>query len=140
MAMKVTGGCHCGNITYEPDVDPATVMVCHCTDCQKLTGRAFRTNISSLPGTFRLKTGTPTIYVKTTESRNKRAHGFCPECGTPIYATSPHPDPTTYGYGLVVSTNERYSLHRPVTSGAARRNLGDGLKGGGESRARVMTD
>ena len=57
--MKVTGGCHCGQITYEAEVDPATVRVCHCTDCQKLTGTAFRTNISSLPGTFVLKSGTP---------------------------------------------------------------------------------
>ena len=30
-AMKVTGGCHCGHITYEAEVDPATVRVCHCT-------------------------------------------------------------------------------------------------------------
>jgi hypothetical protein len=97
MAMKVTGGCHCGNITYEAEVDRATVRVCHCTDCQKLTGTAFRTNISSLPGTFRLKTGTTKIYVKTAESGNKRAHGFCPECGTPIYATAPDPNPSTYG-------------------------------------------
>ena len=50
--MKVTGGCHCGHILYEAEVDPATVRVCHCTDCQKLTGTAFRTNIPSLPGTF----------------------------------------------------------------------------------------
>jgi hypothetical protein len=49
--MKVTGGCHCGHITYEAEVDPATVRVCHCTDCQKLTGTAFRANIASLPDT-----------------------------------------------------------------------------------------
>ena len=95
--MKVTGGCQCGQITYEAEVDPATVRVCHCTDCQKLTGTAFRANIASLPGTFRLKSGTPKIYLKTAESGNKRAHGFCPECGTPIYATSPEPNPLTYG-------------------------------------------
>jgi hypothetical protein len=47
--MKVTGGCHCGHITYEAEVNPATVRVCHCTDCQRLTGTAFRPNISSLP-------------------------------------------------------------------------------------------
>jgi hypothetical protein len=66
--MKVTGGCHCGQITYEAEVDPASVRVCHCTDCQRLSGTAFRTNISSLPGTFALKSGTPKIYVKTAES------------------------------------------------------------------------
>src|SRR5215472_18788661 len=95
--MKVIGGCHCGHITYEAEVDPATVRVCHCTDCQKLTGTAFRTNIASLPGTFVLKSGTPKIYIKTAESGNKRAHGFCPECGTPIYATSPGRNPVSYG-------------------------------------------
>ena len=57
--MKVTGGCHCGQITYEAEVDPATVRVCHCTDCQKLTGTAFRANIASLPGTFRLNERDP---------------------------------------------------------------------------------
>jgi hypothetical protein len=31
-AMKVTGGCHCGYITYEVEVDPANVKVSHCTD------------------------------------------------------------------------------------------------------------
>jgi hypothetical protein len=66
--MKVTGGCHCGQITYGAEVDPTTVRVCHCTDCQRLTGTAFRTNISSLPGTFVLKSGAPKIYIKTAES------------------------------------------------------------------------
>ena len=87
--------------------------VCHCTDCQKLTGTAFRTNLSSLPGTSRLKTGTPKIYVKTAESGNKRAHGFCPECGTPIYATSPDPNPSTYGL-RVGGINQRAQFAPPA--------------------------
>jgi hypothetical protein len=33
-------------------------------------------------------TGNLKIYVKTAESGAKRAQGFCPECGTPIYATA----------------------------------------------------
>jgi hypothetical protein len=95
--MIVTGGCHCGYITHGAEVDPATVSVCHCTDCQKLTGTAFRATIASLPGTFVLKSGTPKIYIKTAESGNKRVHAFCPECGTPIYATAPEPNPSHYG-------------------------------------------
>jgi hypothetical protein len=95
--MKVTGGCHCGQVTYEAEVDPGKIRVCHCTDCQKLTGTAFRATIPSLPGTFALKTGTPKIYIKTAESGNKRAHAFCPDCGTPIYAAAPEPKPSTYG-------------------------------------------
>jgi hypothetical protein len=87
--MKVTGGCHCGSISFEAEIDPAQVRICHCTDCQTLTGTAFRTTVLSLPGTFILRSGTPKIYIKTAESGNKRAHAFYPECGTPIYSTAP---------------------------------------------------
>ena len=136
--MKVTGGCHCGKITYEAEVDPATVRVCHCTDCQKLTGTAFRTNIASLPGTFRLKSGTPKIYIKTAESGNKRAHGFCPECGTPIYATSPEPNPSTYGL-RVGGIDQRAQFAPPrVKSGAARRCRGRWTCG--PSKDRTISD
>ena len=95
--MKVDGGCHCGYITYEAEVDPGAVTICHCTDCQTLTGSAYRVNVQTTPSTFRLLTGQPKIYVKTAESGTKRAHGFCPECGTPIYSTAPVPNPERYG-------------------------------------------
>ena len=84
--MKIEGGCHCGNITYEAMVNPEHVGICHCTDCQTLSGSAFRTGVFAPKEGFRLLTGTPKIYVKTAESGAKRAQAFCPECGTPIYS------------------------------------------------------
>src|SRR5881275_2161440 len=109
--MKVTGGCHCGHVAYAAEVDPATIRICHCTDCQKLTGTAYRPSIASLPGTFVLKTGTPKIYIKTAENGNKRAHAFCPECGTPVYAAAPGVNPPSYG--LRVGTLDRRAELRP---------------------------
>lgn len=91
--MHVTGSCHCGAIAYAAEVDPNSVTVCHCTDCQRLTGSAFRASIASLPGSFVLRHGTPKIYLKTAESGARRRHGFCPDCGAPIYATSAEGDP-----------------------------------------------
>jgi hypothetical protein len=41
--MKIEGGCHCGSIRFEAEVDPATVVICHCTDCQTFSGSASRT-------------------------------------------------------------------------------------------------
>ena len=84
--MKIDGGCHCGSIRYEAEVDPATVVVCHCTDCQTFSGSAFRTVVQTRPGTFALTAGTPKVYVKTAESGNRRQQTFCPTCGTPIYS------------------------------------------------------
>ena len=84
--MKVDGRCHCGQITYEAEVDPERVLICHCTDCQSLSGSAFRTVAFTREGTFRLLTGNLKVYVKTGESGNKRTQSFCPECGSPIYS------------------------------------------------------
>ena len=84
--MKIDGGCHCGSIRFEAEVDPATVVICHCTDCQTSSGSAFRTVVVTKPGTFALLSGAPTVYVKTAESGNRRQQTFCPTCGTPIYS------------------------------------------------------
>jgi hypothetical protein len=86
--MKIDGSCHCGAITYEAEIDPDKVAICHCTDCQTLSGSAFRTVVPSRAGSFRLRSGQPHIYVKTAESGNPRQQSFCPACGTPIYSTS----------------------------------------------------
>jgi hypothetical protein len=94
--MKIDGACHCGYITFEAEADPARTSICHCTDCQTLSGSAFRLSIPAAEGTFKLTGGEPAVYVKTAESGSKRAQGFCPRCGTSIYATSVGDGPKTY--------------------------------------------
>jgi hypothetical protein len=60
-----------------------------------------------------LTSGTPRIYIKTAESGTKRAHGFCPECGTPIYSTAVEPNPSVYGL-RVGGLDQRAELAPPV--------------------------
>jgi hypothetical protein len=100
--MKVDGSCHCGHIAFEADVDPATAGICHCTDCQKMSGTAFRTGVTTLPDAFKLTSGTLKTYVKTAESGNKRAQTFCPECGTQIYSSNIGEGSKTYRLRLGV--------------------------------------
>ncbi|HYC46884.1 MAG TPA: GFA family protein [Burkholderiales bacterium] len=113
--MRIDGGCHCGHIRYEAEVDPEKVSICHCTDCQTLTGTAYRVTVPAAKETFRLTGGKPKIYVKTAESGNKRWHGFCPECGTPIYSTAPTEDPASYGL-RVGTARQRAELPPKVQS------------------------
>jgi hypothetical protein len=94
--MKITGSCHCQAIQYEAEVDPDAASVCHCTDCQVLSGTAFRVSVRAAEGTFRITAGEPRIYVKTAESGRQREQAFCERCGSPIYATSPGPEPRVY--------------------------------------------
>jgi hypothetical protein len=63
--MKVHGQCHCGAITYEAEVEAGTVNVCHCLDCQTLTGSAFRANIQAPAQGFRRLSGNARRYIKT---------------------------------------------------------------------------
>ena len=95
--MKVDGGCHCGNIRYTANLDPEKVFICHCTDCQSLSGTAFRTVVPVPESNFDLLSGTLKVYVKTAESGRKREQTFCPECGSPIYATSVGGEPRMLG-------------------------------------------
>lgn len=94
--MKVHGSCHCGRIRYEAEVDPEKVGLCNCTDCQMLTGTAFRVSVQAPAASFRLLSGTPKSYVKTADSGTKRRHSFCPDCGTPIVASADVDAPPTY--------------------------------------------
>jgi hypothetical protein len=94
--MKIDGGCHCGYITYEAEAFPERASICHCTDCQTLSGTAFRTSIPTVEDGLRFLSGEPAVYVKTGESGAKRAQAFCPRCGSPIYATSVGAGPKVY--------------------------------------------
>jgi len=86
--MRVDGKCHRGAIAYDAEVDPNTVRICHCTDCQTLTGSAYRVIVRAPAKSFVLKTGVPKIYVRTSDSGAKRGQAFCPDCGTPLYAAA----------------------------------------------------
>jgi hypothetical protein len=82
--MEINGGCYCGLITYEAEIDPQRVMICHCADCQTLSGSAFRSLGFTHPGSFKVLSGAPKIFIKAGDSGVGRELHFCPECGTPI--------------------------------------------------------
>ena len=73
-----------------------------------LTGTAYRLSVQALPGTFRVVAGAPRAYLKTADSGRTREQGFCERCGSPIYATSPGPEPRTYNVriGTIHQRNE----------------------------------
>jgi hypothetical protein len=91
--MRVDGGCHCGRVQYEAEVDPAQVVICHCTDCQALSGTAFRVVVATTVGSFRILQGVLNTYVKTGANGNPREQTFCGHCGSPIHSAPPGPQP-----------------------------------------------
>jgi len=108
--MKVEGHCHCGKIAYEAEVDPTAVQICHCLDCQTLTGSAFRASVPAPAETFRLVRGQPRSYVKTADSGSRRVHAFCGDCGAPVFRMPTDDNPN---YALRVGGLDQRALLGP---------------------------
>ena len=91
--MKIDGACYCGEIAFEADINPENVAICHCTDCQTMSGTPFRHIVPASAQNFRLASGTPKTFVKTAESGNRRVMAFCATCGTQLWACDEGDDP-----------------------------------------------
>lgn len=89
--MRIDGSCHCGAIRYTATIDPAQVSVCHCTDCQTLTGSPYRVSVLCSSNDVTIVSGQTRIYRKTGDSGRVRLQQFCGDCGTPLFACDENP-------------------------------------------------
>jgi hypothetical protein len=85
--MKIEGSCHCGKIGYQAEINPAFVIICHCADCQTISGAPFRAAVPVKTENFEVN-GQPRSYVKTADSGRKIALSFCADCGTALYSAA----------------------------------------------------
>jgi hypothetical protein len=83
--MKIDGACHCGAIRFEAEIDPARVVICHCTDCQAMSGAPYRVNAPARVDSFQLQ-GTVAFYEKTGSSGARIKTAFCPHCGAGLFS------------------------------------------------------
>ncbi|WP_408908821.1 GFA family protein [Variovorax paradoxus] len=60
-------------------------MVCHCLDCQVLSGAPYRAIVPALTNSFSLD-GAVQNYVKVADSGRRRAQAFCPRCATHLWS------------------------------------------------------
>ncbi|MBV8739097.1 MAG: GFA family protein [Alphaproteobacteria bacterium] len=76
---------------YAGEVGPASY--CHCADCRRATGSAFNVGVKVSARQFRITQGDLKGFTKTGDSGNELTRHFCPECGSPLFTSSPrHPD------------------------------------------------
>lgn len=78
-----TGGCLCGALRYELEGEPVVVAICHCRDCQKLSGAGHATGALVATAQLRLA-GSAARYRTTARSGTDVVRTFCPTCGSPI--------------------------------------------------------
>ena len=84
--MDVTGGCFCGNVRFSASIDPEAVVVCHCNQCQRLSGSPYRVSVLVAQEDVQISSGVLREYWKMAESGAKRAQAFCETCGGPVFS------------------------------------------------------
>lgn len=61
--MRINAACHCGSVSFTAEIDPSHVMLCHGTDCQVMSGSAFRLVVLAPIAKFAIH-GETRSYVK----------------------------------------------------------------------------
>lgn len=80
-----TGGCFCGAVRYEAEVNLHAAYYCHCKICQKTSGAPAEIGVSVKPGTLRFTKEEPQFFQTSPIGRR----GFCRHCGSRLIWMSP---------------------------------------------------
>ena len=146
MAGSYQGGCRCGQIRYECHAAPIAVTLCYCRDCQRWSGGACG-NYVIMPAMAVTRQGHTTGYSVQAESTRVVCREFCPACGSPVFAATPHllaitvasfddPSPFTptmaiwldsaQPWAVIPDTIARFPRNPPLSSGADPEQRNDG--------------
>lgn len=82
--VRLSGGCLCGAVRYEAEVEAVRASLCHCTHCQKVSGSAFSVNVIAPADKVTFSGAAPSAYVDSAESGRKLRRLFCPTCGSSL--------------------------------------------------------
>ena len=94
--MQINGSCHCGKISYRAEINPDEAYLCHCTDCQAISGSPFRWAVAVPKEDYKLLSGQPKTYIKISDSGDESHQVFCPDCASPLYSTVSGDGPKWY--------------------------------------------
>ncbi len=83
------GGCQCGAVTYEVDVDLDRAITCNCSRCQRLGSVLSFTPCEK----FHLMSGEGNL-TEYLFNKHKIRHVFCKTCGIQSFAYGELPDGT----------------------------------------------
>jgi hypothetical protein len=82
--MDVEGGCLCGAVRYRYSGEVLRHAVCHCRDCQRVTGSAFHCGVVVEKKGFTLTRGRMRVHRAIGDSGRWIDRSFCADCGSHI--------------------------------------------------------
>ena len=76
-----TGGCLCGAVRYEVRGALRPVIMCHCTQCRRVTGHVMAATAARL-GDFQLVSAGELEWYRSSPQARR---GFCGRCGSTLF-------------------------------------------------------
>jgi hypothetical protein len=83
MPRTLTGSCYCGTVRYAVADDFAYAMNCHCSNCRRTTGAAFKPFAGIARDRLQMTAGADRLLIVGTAD-NHDAH--CATCGSLLYS------------------------------------------------------
>lgn len=85
MQLPLRGGCQCGAVRFVCDAAPMSIYVCHCRECRRQSASAFGISVIVPRESFRVIEGAARSWARNTDSGNRLACHFCPDCGSRLW-------------------------------------------------------
>ena len=132
--MRHTGRCYCGAVHYDVDGPFAYALNCHCSQCRRRTGSAFKPFAGIARTALRVTRGEGDLAIHGTADNN---HTSCARCGALLFSVVQdgardvrHPGPgadAEGGHGGTAAREGhggfRHAGSLPPVPAAARRTL-----------------
>tara|TARA_R110001583_G_scaffold10601_2_gene48640 strand:- start:2942 stop:3346 length:405 start_codon:yes stop_codon:yes gene_type:complete len=79
----ISGSCLCGEVSFESENNFTHFHLCHCIQCQKVTGSAHASNLFSVPNNIKWLSGFDSIKRFDVPGR-AISSAFCSKCGSGV--------------------------------------------------------
>ena len=79
------GGCICSGVRYSLLEDPLELHVCHCLNCQTVSGSAFIMCMPVHTRSIELLSGTPKLFSFDTQDGLTKRNWRCQDCGSCLW-------------------------------------------------------
>ncbi len=118
------GGCLCGAVRYQAEGPLRPVVMCHCTQCRRMTGHFLAATAAKRTG-FRIENPESVAWYHATDSARR---GFCPRCGSTLFWDGDGNDYISIAAGsLDDSTGLAAACHIFVADKGGYYTIADGL-------------
>ncbi len=84
--LNTTASCQCGALTVQLTEPPVIQLVCHCQDCQNMTGKHYTEGAFYHPTAYTANGDANTETMQGATGFDKTNYS-CAKCDTPVYAT-----------------------------------------------------